>query len=401
MFLNADFVLADGSLTNLLARLARGDRIVAAPSYCANAETASSELRSWVNAKSGILSIPHRDLASITLRHRHNSIRGKTVNRPMFHHHYADQFYWAIGRDVLLGHQMPVSIVGLRPQREVKSPNSYWDYGLIREFCPTAEYSVMGDSDDFLMLELRKKDAVDQYLSDGPPDPKVIGGRMVGWVTPYQRDFAQFPLTLHSGDLPPDLEIERGRLKQFTQEVLSHAPADLPSHVDHPQWTYHQPDFDRGRALNEQRALAGAETKNETVAAEPQAADAVQPDTSGQQQQQYAPFLNRLFAYFGAALVKNSTLEASKTESEILRSQIAHVEGVEAALRLQRTQLEAEFAAFRLQSKEQTYQLLEREFEIRETLLREAELQIRRLEAGGRTKAHRSEEPGPKTAPRN
>jgi hypothetical protein len=38
IFLNADFVLAEGSLQNVLPRLIRGSRIVAAPSYCVVAE---------------------------------------------------------------------------------------------------------------------------------------------------------------------------------------------------------------------------------------------------------------------------------------------------------------------------------------------------------------------------
>jgi hypothetical protein len=32
------------------------------------------------------------------------------------------QFYWSADENTLLGHQMPVSIVGLRPQRHVAEP---------------------------------------------------------------------------------------------------------------------------------------------------------------------------------------------------------------------------------------------------------------------------------------
>ena len=66
---------------------------------------------------------------------------------------------------------------------------------------------------------------------------------MVIWVTPYQRDFAQYPLTLHTGDLPSQADPGRRQLKAFVDEVLSYAPADLPSHIDHPQWNYHWRGF--------------------------------------------------------------------------------------------------------------------------------------------------------------
>ena len=45
LFLNADFVLADGSLRTVMDYLARGARIVASPSYCAVAEEVIPELR--------------------------------------------------------------------------------------------------------------------------------------------------------------------------------------------------------------------------------------------------------------------------------------------------------------------------------------------------------------------
>ena len=60
---------------------------------------------------------------------------------------YADQFYWSIDDGTLIGYQMPVSIVGLRPERYVAEPNSYWDYGLIWEYCPRGQICVIGDSD--------------------------------------------------------------------------------------------------------------------------------------------------------------------------------------------------------------------------------------------------------------
>ena len=49
IFLNADFVLADGSLRALLPHLARGRRIVASPSYCVNEAAVIPELRQRID----------------------------------------------------------------------------------------------------------------------------------------------------------------------------------------------------------------------------------------------------------------------------------------------------------------------------------------------------------------
>lgn len=249
IFLNADFILADGSLRAVIDHLARGERLVAAPSYCTVAEEVIPELRKWLDPVTSALRLSHRELARLILRHRHTVIRGKTVNQAVFHMRYADQFYWSVDDTTLLGYQMPVSIVGMRPERDVPEPNTYWDYGLIREYCPSAEVCVIGDSDEFTMLELRDKRVAQDQVIAGPPDKKAIAARMVTWVTPYQKHFLNFALTLHEGDVTPGVENARNKLWAFVDQVMSNC-SELPSHIEHSQWDFHYDAFHRGRRLS-------------------------------------------------------------------------------------------------------------------------------------------------------
>jgi hypothetical protein len=91
-------------------------------------------------------------------------------------------------------------------------------------------------------MELREKEVAADQICAGWPSLSEIGKRMIIWVTPYQRDFARYPLTLHTGDLPLQTDEAREQLRAFVDEVLCHAPA-LPSHIDHPQWNYHSRAF--------------------------------------------------------------------------------------------------------------------------------------------------------------
>src|ERR1700730_2780098 len=243
IFLNADFVLAEGSLRSVISRLAKGERLVASPSYCVNAFMVEPALRERVCQGTGVLSIPARELAAIALAHRHTTIRGKSINQLEFTLRYMDQFYWLVDDRTLLGHQMPIAIVGMRPERHVVEPNSYWDHGLMLEYCPTAQLCVIGDSDEFLMIELRDKDVAQELIEPGRPVPKFIAERMISFLTEYQRGCARHELTLHSGEIPPEAATARGTLNRYIDEVLSHLPAVLPSHIDHPQWNYHRPGF--------------------------------------------------------------------------------------------------------------------------------------------------------------
>jgi len=247
IFLNADFVLAEGSLRNLLDHLVRGERLVASPSYCVVAKEVRGELLKRVDPKTTTLSMPAREMAKLALAHRHNTIRSKTVNQSAFHIRYMEQFYWLSDDSTLLGHQMPIAIVGLRPECHVAEPNSYWDHGLMKEFCPTAEPDVMGDSDEFLMIELREQDVAHDDILPGWPQPVELAERMISWVTPYQSSFARYPLTLHAADVPANIEEGRRMLGAFVNEVMSHVPTNLPSHVGHPQWVHHWTGFAAAR----------------------------------------------------------------------------------------------------------------------------------------------------------
>jgi hypothetical protein len=247
IFLNADFILADGSLRNLLRRLASGERLVASPSYCVDSTAVVPELHRRVDQKTSALCIPPRELAALAIRYRHNTIRGKTVNERPFNIRHMDQFYWLVDNSTLLGHQMPIAIVGMRPERYLSEVNSYWDYGLMREFCPETEVCVLGDSDEFLMIELRAKEVAEDQIASAWPEPAQIAERMMVFLTQYQREFARHPLTLHAGELRAEVDNARERLRGYVDEVLSYLPSFLPSHIHHPQWDYHLPGFMESR----------------------------------------------------------------------------------------------------------------------------------------------------------
>jgi O-methyltransferase len=98
-------------------------------------------------------------------------------------------------------------------------------------------------------LELRDKRVAEDQVVPGPANKQEIAERMVTWVTPYQRHFLDFPLTLHDRDLPPDIDDARANLTAFVDEVMSHTPP-LLSHIKHSQWEYHWADFQAARRLS-------------------------------------------------------------------------------------------------------------------------------------------------------
>jgi hypothetical protein len=248
VFLHADFIAADGSLAALLAHLQRGERLIFAPSYCAVAESVKPLLAARRLAANGVLSIPPRAMATMILQHRHNTIRAKTINQRFLRLPYMEQFYWAVNESVLLGHQLPIALVAMKPERSMEALNSLWDYGVLAEFCPSMKFTVMADSDECLLMELRDRDTARYELRIGWwKGVEAMVEATAPIITDYTHRLGQVPLTLHSKDLPPDIEAHRRQFAAFVKDFYARLPRQLPSHRNHRQWNIHYRNFHRAR----------------------------------------------------------------------------------------------------------------------------------------------------------
>ena len=239
LFLNADFILADGSYASLIPYIRSGHRAIVSPSYCANEEAVLPILSAKFCPKDKCIALAPRDMANLILMNRHNTILAKTVSQSEFHFRYSDQFYWEVDQDTLISHQMPIALVAMRPEVELQEISTFWDWGVTYDFCPSKNLTALGDSDEFLMLELRSHDTHRELILAGQADSLVQAESMSGYITEYQIDNSKYPLTLHSGELPIDIDKYRlflaNRVKDVTQKIKV-----KQSHHKHSQWAYHQ-----------------------------------------------------------------------------------------------------------------------------------------------------------------
>jgi hypothetical protein len=254
LFLNADFVLADGCYERLIPHMERGDSVVLSPSYCVVEEEVEPILERMRKAQSGALALPPRQLARMIIDHRHNTIRAKTISQQGVHFEYMDQAYWKVDEDTIIGHQMPICMVAMRPETALSEINTFWDWGIVYEFCPSRKLTVLGDSDEFLILELRNEHTHLDLVRLGPTTPHAAAARMSGYLTRYQLDNSRFPLTLHAKSVPSDIDGPRTKLREFLEGVLQrYEDRQLPDHHNHPQWLYHKMHLSRRHELEKLR----------------------------------------------------------------------------------------------------------------------------------------------------
>jgi hypothetical protein len=230
LFLNADFIISDGSLGHLGKLMREGWRVIHAPSFRVILEDVWPELQARVDTATGTLRLRSRELVRLALAKKHETVKARTVNQRLTHQTWMDQYYWYVDEDTLIGYQWPVALVAIKPERAVSEPVLVWDYGFIPEASPTAQRYFIGDSDDFFMIEPQSRYTGRSMIRLGWISVDEIARNLSMWTTKEQRECGRELLKIHAADLPSNLDrvIEESRLymaeiyRRLTPKPLPH-----------------------------------------------------------------------------------------------------------------------------------------------------------------------------------
>jgi hypothetical protein len=233
LFLNADFIVCDGSLRHLGNLMLEGKRVIHAPSFRVVLEDAWPKLQAAVNASTGALEMDAREMVALALAHKHVTVKARTINQRLCHQLWMDQFYWYVDEDTLIGYQWPVALVAIKPERVVTEPVLVWDYGFIPEAAPTAPRHFIGDSDNFFMLEPQKRNTGENMVRLGWISIADIARNLSKWTTREQRECGKHLLVIHAGPLPADLDVVIEESREYMAQVYDRLdPTPIP-HIGH------------------------------------------------------------------------------------------------------------------------------------------------------------------------
>lgn len=233
LFLNVDFIVADGSLAHLGRLMGEGHRVIHAPSFRVVFEEVWPQLQACVEAATCTLSLRRREMVGLALAHKHPTVIARTVNQRLFHQTWMDQYYWYVDENTLIGHQIPVALVAIKPERAITEPVLVWDYGFIPEAAPTAQRYFIGDSDDFFMIEPQRRDTGQEMIRPGWISFDDIAKNLSMWTTKEQRECGRQLLTIHASDLPGGLDDIVEQSGRYMDEIYRRlSPNPLP-HLGH------------------------------------------------------------------------------------------------------------------------------------------------------------------------
>ena len=235
LFLNADFIVSNGSLRHLGQLILQGKRRIHAPSFRVILEEVRPKLQVRVDSDTSILSLPAREMAKLALAHKHPTVRARTVNQRLNHQKWMDQFYWYVDEETLIGYQSPLALVAIKPERIVTEPLLVWDFAFIPEAAPTSTPYFITDSDDFFMIEPQSRDTGSEMIRIGWISIDEIAADLSVWLTKEQRESSKQLVIIHSGELPADLEDVVEESRAYMAEVHRRLSAEPAPHIGHPR----------------------------------------------------------------------------------------------------------------------------------------------------------------------
>lgn len=236
VFMNSDFVLADGSLRTLVREMEAGKSCVMVSSLRANAEAVADDLEKRVDREAGALTMKPREMVQLALDNLHPTVMGKTASQDFVNCTTYNQLYWQVDRQTLLGRCHLIFMLMIKPEVSLGPVNSYCDYGLVPELVPSGDIHAIEDSDDFFMMETQPSRQEIEFLRCGKMQPVIVAKSLSQWCTQEHRRCADFEFVFHSADLGANFETVRAEADRFVTEVRRRMPKAAKDHKEHYYW---------------------------------------------------------------------------------------------------------------------------------------------------------------------
>jgi len=235
-FLLSDYIMADGSLAHVMARMTNGASGVLVGNFQVAAESAFPWLRAKLYRATPGLALHPRELMRWGLAHLHPTTVANTVNFPLNHNHHTNRLFWRAERQTLVGRFYLMHPIAVRPETVDFVIGSSFDYSFIPEMCPSGNADVVTDSDEYLVVEMQPRDHEAAWLRSGPLRPRALARTLSEWTTQRHRLNVRHSIVFHAGDLPETLDATIAAADRFiavTERSMRQRPKP---HRDHPYW---------------------------------------------------------------------------------------------------------------------------------------------------------------------
>jgi hypothetical protein len=236
IFLMSDYLVADGSLKTVLRTVEAGAGAVLAGNFQIIAEDAAPLLRQRLDLESHEIVLPPRDLVRWSLAHLHPATAANIVNFGLTHNAHTNRLFWRVDDNCLIGRFYLMHPIAIHPEVSDFVVGSSWDYSFVPELCPSGNIATLTDSDDYLVVELQRRDYEWENLQPGPVVAAKLAQSLAEWTTDYHRRNVMQTVVFHAADRPADLAQFVARSDAFVETVRQSLVAPPLDHRRHPYW---------------------------------------------------------------------------------------------------------------------------------------------------------------------
>ena len=234
-FLISDYIMADGSLANVLARVQAGNSGVVAGNFQVTEEDALESFFSAFDVGDAAIVLSARNLMSWAIRFLHPMTLANTVNFPLCHSLHSNRLFWYVDASTLIGRFYLMHMICIRPEVTNFQVGSSCDYSFIPEMCPSGNVHVMTDSDEYLVVEMQPQNHERNFVRLGAVVRDDLVESLSEWTTATHRKNARSTVVYHALELPSKLGPEIAEASAYIDEIESSLPPPQP-HRDHPYW---------------------------------------------------------------------------------------------------------------------------------------------------------------------
>lgn len=239
IFWNSDFVLAEGSLKNLGARLRAGQKLIMTGTLRAQSPEADRILAALPRQTNGALQVGSRDLVGIALSLPQQHHIAKTINQNNAWSGVPSQMFWRLKSGGLIGRFFQAFMLCLTPTRVPEAINGPCDYSFMPEFCPDEPLNMIDNSDEFFALELGPVEQEQEYIRLGSQiDEGDRIANMNEWLTIHHEQTSQTPVVFLDRPLAPsDINDAKASLADYYRGFMAKVAAPK-SHANPYYWTW-------------------------------------------------------------------------------------------------------------------------------------------------------------------
>jgi hypothetical protein len=200
IFLNADFLLSDGSLASVAKRFEAGQQILLCPSIRV-IETQVMPEFDRMRHSDGSMTVPAREAVRLALGALHPTVIACRVDQPLLQSSHPNQFFWRVDSTTLLLRAFLLFPLAVTPKKAPDPVDTYCDYGWIATLAPDAPIDIVQTTDEFFAIELAPEGQELGFVRPGAVDLDDIAHRISVWANDFSRAQPLTALVFSSADV--------------------------------------------------------------------------------------------------------------------------------------------------------------------------------------------------------